>query len=145
MNAADIQTAIFGALASPLDSLLARAYTPTGQLTTDPAIYDHVPSAVDQNDAYPYVVVGDDTSIPFDTDTSQGSEATVTLHVWSRYRGRYEAKQIQRAIYDALHRSRLNVAELHTVEVFYDYAETILDPDGITRHGVIRFRFIVEE
>lgn len=145
MNAGAIQGAIYQALQSPLDPLLARAYTSGGALTDQPAIYDHVPQAVDSNSDYPYVVIGDDTSVPFDTDTSQGSEATVTLHVWSRFRGRSETKEIQRAIYDALHRQPIAVADRHTVDVFYEYAETTLDPDGITRHGVIRFRATVEE
>lgn len=145
MNAADIQTALFQALQSPLDGVLADLRAPSGSTLSQPAIYDHVPQTVDSDSDYPYVVIGDDTSIPFDTDTSQGTEATVTVHVWSRKRGRQEAKEIQRSIYDALHKQRIAIGDLHTVDVMWEYAETILDEDGITRHGVMRFRLTVEE
>ena len=42
----------------------------------------------------PYVVIGDDTSAQWDTDDTVGSENTLTLHVWSRYYGRAEVKDI---------------------------------------------------
>lgn len=145
MNALAIQTAMFTALQSPMDGLLADLVTPSGQVLQQPAIYDHVPHLVDSDENFPYVVVGDDTSVDFDTDDSQGTEATITLHVWSRFRGRSETKTIQKAIYGALHKQSIAIGDLHTVDVYWEYAETILDQDGITRHGVMRFRVTVEE
>ena len=49
-------------------------------------IYDHAP----QDATFPYVVIGDDTTIPFDTHSTVGGEHTITVHTWSRYRGRSE-------------------------------------------------------
>jgi hypothetical protein len=105
------------------------------------AVYDHVP----QNAVYPYVVIGDDTSIAWDTDDSLGSESTLTIHVWSRLRGRKETKLIQEQIYNALNRYELEITGLHTIDIISEFAETFLDADGITRHGVQRFRLITEE
>lgn len=105
-----------------------------------PAIYDHVP----QDAAFPYVVVGDTTALEWDTDTSTGHEHTVTLHAWSEYRGRKEVKQIQGELYNALHRHDLSITGEHTVTCEHEYAESLLDPDGITRHGVARFRVLTE-
>lgn len=103
-------------------------------------VYDDVP----RNAAFPYVVVGEDTHVPFDTDDSLGSESTVTIHVWSRYRGKKEAKQIQGEIYDALTRQELTVKDHDLITIEFEYSDVVLDPDAITRHGVQRFRAIVE-
>lgn len=104
-------------------------------------VYDHVP----QVSAYPYIVIGDDTSIPFDTDASVGSESTLTIHVWSQYRGRLEVKDILEQIYDKLNRADIAVSGCHLVECVAEFQETYLESDGLTRHGVIRFRLIVED
>ncbi len=103
-------------------------------------IYDRVP----QNSDYPYLVLGDDTSLPWDTDNTTGSENTLTLHVWSRYYGRKEVKDIMKAIYDCLHRKNIEVSGAHTVLCQHEFSESFLDPDGITTHGVIRFRIIID-
>lgn len=110
----------------------------SGQLSTP--VYDNVP----KNASFPYVVIGEDTHVPFDTDDSLGSESTVTIHVWSRYRGKKEAKQIQGEIYDALTRQELELDGYDLITIEFEYSDVLLDPDGITRHGVQRFRAIVE-
>lgn len=114
---------------------------------TKPAIYDNVPEAVDSGSdkVFPYVTIGDDTFLEWDTDNSVGKEATLTIHSWSRYRGRKEVKEIQGAIYDCLHLSNLNITGYYSVLMLSEYSETLVDPDGLTRHGVQRFRLIVEK
>ena len=102
--------------------------------------YDHVP----QESSFPYVVIGDDTSVPWDTDDSIGSETTCTVHIWSRSRGRKEVKEIMRTVYEALHRAEFAVIGGQLVECVAEFAESFVDPDGLTRHGVIRFRLIVD-
>ena len=67
MNQTAIQTAIYQALS-----------------TLSYPVYDDVP----QNAAFPYIVIGEDTSIPFDDDCNTGAESTITIHVWSIYSGR---------------------------------------------------------
>lgn len=102
--------------------------------------FDHVP----QTTEFPYIVIGDDTSIAWDTDTSIGSETTCTIHVWSRHRGRKECKEIMRTIYERLHRAEFPIVGGALVECKAELEESFLDPDGLTRHGVIRFRLIVD-
>lgn len=104
------------------------------------AVYDHVP----QNPTFPYVQIGDETAVPFDTHDSIGSEATITIHSWSRYRGKKETKQIQREIYNALHRHALSVSGVTTVDCQWEFADSFIDDDGLTRHGVQRFRVILD-
>lgn len=103
--------------------------------------YDEVPQVT----TYPYIVVGDDRSTPFDTDDSVGSETICTIHVWSQYRGRKEVKEIMRSIYHTLNRANLDITGGQLIECHAEFEESFLEPDGLTRRGVIRFRLIVEE
>jgi hypothetical protein len=124
MNQEGIQTAIY-------NQLVGIGYP----------VFDNVP----QDTGYPYIVIGDDTSVEWDTDDSIGSESTITIHAWSRYRGRKEVKEMLRAIYSALHRAEFSVEGGYLVECGAEFQETFLESDGLTRHGVIRFRLLVDE
>ncbi len=104
-------------------------------------VYDHAPQDV----MFPYVELGEIEAIPFDTDDSIGSETTVTIHSWSRYRGWKEIKEIQAKVYDALHRYNLPVSGAHLITVEFEIGRTFLDADGLTRHGVQEFRIITEK
>ena len=105
------------------------------------AVYDHVP----QDSSYPYVVIGDDTGLQWDTGSSVGTESTLTIHVWSRELGRKETKEIMNLVYEVLHLSNLPIEDMVSVLCHWEFSETFLDPDGITRHGVSRFRIIADE
>ncbi len=104
-------------------------------------IYDHVPQKTD----YPYVNIGEDTGVQWDTGTSHGVESTLTIHVWSRKRGRKQCKEIMQIIYNILHEGTLDIVGMKSVLCYWDFSETMLDPDGLTRHGVMRFRILAEE
>jgi len=104
-------------------------------------VWDHVP----QGSAFPYIVIGEDTSNQWDTDDSVGTDATCTIHVWSRERGKREVKLIMDAIYERLHRSEFAIVGGSLIECQGEFAESFLDPDGLTRHGVIRFRLTVDQ
>lgn len=140
-----IQKAIFDKLVAdaPLIALLAKSTVNK----TKPTIYDNVPQVADSGkDAdFPYVTIGEDTAFDWDTGTSVGKEATLTVHSWSRDRGRKEVKEIQGAIYDALHLANLVVTGYTTVFIISEFSETLSDPDGITRHGIQRFRLIIDK
>lgn len=140
MTPAALQTALYERLKNyaDLSALLADDVRPN---ISGSAVYDHVP----QDAVFPYVAIGDTTSAEWDTDTSLGSEATATIHVWSRERGRMEAKEIQRELYNALHRHALSITGATTVTCDWEFAETELDTDGLTRHGITRFRLLIEQ
>lgn len=139
-----IQIAVYDALTASADlaALLAEHVDRPGE----PAVYDDVPQVADtgRDDVFPFVTLGDDTINDWSTDTTSGGEATITLHVWSRANGRRECKQIQGAIYDALHRQELATPDHTFIGCDFDMAETLLDPDGQTRHGPIRFRLFLD-
>lgn len=102
-------------------------------------VYDDVPEGAN----YPYVIVGEHTSNNFGSKTLDGLEYTLTIHIWSQYRGRKEVKEIAEIIYDALHDSSLSVSGASLVNLRQEFETTLLDSDGITRHGVMRFRAVV--
>lgn len=125
MNAElDIQKAVFAKL---------------GTLTVP--VYDAVPD----NAKPPYVVIGDDTLAPFDTDGASGFEATISIHTWSTYRGRKEIKEMQGAIYDLLHRAQLTFSGYTFLGCDSELSESFIDADGVTRHGIQRFRIFIRE
>ena len=127
-----LQQAVYGALTgdAAVQALLG-----------NPArVFDHVP----QDSAFPYVVVGEATSGPFDTKTEDGLDQTLTIHSWSRYRGLKETKEIMAAVTGALDQQALAVSGHDLVLLRFTFGTTVLDPDGLTRHGVQRFRAVTQ-
>jgi hypothetical protein len=104
-------------------------------------VYDYVP----QGAAFPYVRIGNDTLVPFDTDEDFGDDITVMIHVYSQYRGSKEVQSIQKLIYNALNRSTLTVTGFHVLGVDQIYCDIIEEGDGLTRHGLQRFRVLMEK
>lgn len=93
---------------------------------------------------FPCVSIGDDTAKDFDTCTSDGQETTVTIHTWSQSQGRYEVKSLMSNVYRILHKSNLTISGQTLVLMRCEFSQTFLDPDGITFHGVQRFRTITQ-
>ena len=143
-----IQTALYDRLTDyePLTELLASARDLAGDPLVSPAVYDHVPQPQSgRGDAwFPYVVIGEDTHNEWDTDTSEGFDTELEIHAWSRQRGRTELKEIQQAIYAALHTFPIEIEGVDTVLCHHEFAQAVLDPDGKTRHGIQRFRLITD-
>lgn len=102
-------------------------------------VFDWAP----QGQATPYVTIGDDTSSDWSDKAVAGQEMTLTLHAWAESRGRKTVKQILSHIHDALHRHALVVPGFTLVSLDFEFSETFLDEDGVTYHGVIRFRALI--
>ncbi len=100
--------------------------------------------AVPPNQAYPYLVIGDATEVPWDLFGTLGNEITMTMHIWSRYAGFAEALNILAEINRVLNRAALVLTGYNTFVCIYEWSETLRDPDGITRHVPVRYRIIVE-
>jgi len=102
-------------------------------------IYDDVP----QNVTFPYVEIGDGQVIPDDTSSAdEGFSEFIDLHVWSRYRGKKEIKQIFGQIHAALHGVALSVTGRASALSWVRNVRQFLDPDGVTRHGVVTVEVI---
>ena len=125
----ELQKAIFTKLSGNVDGLDG----------VNIPVYDDVP----QQSNYPYVQIGEETSANNGTKTLDGIEHTLTMHIWSQYRGRREIKTIMKSVYDLLHNTAISVSGASLVNVRQEFSTTLSENDGITRHGVIRFRAVV--
>lgn len=102
-------------------------------------VFDDVPEGT----AYPYVIIGEETATNFGTKDKDANEHTLTIHVWSQYRGRKEIKNIMSQIYTILHNTDITVSGASLVNIRHEFEQTLLEADGITRHGVMRFRVVI--
>lgn len=111
-------------------------------------IYDDVPATVGALASdFPYVEIGETQAVADDTDTFAGTTddgivGYVTLHVWSRQRGKAETHAINQQIRTALHGTSLTVTGRESALAWIDSMLVMNDPDGVTRHGVITLRVV---
>ena len=124
-------------LAVALKSALSAALSPT-------PVYDAVPPSVDHSQPFCYVTLNDIQAIDWSTKTFDGQDFAVNLHVWSSYRGNKEVQEKFNAIHTALHNAALTVTGAAVVICRYEASQIFLDPDGLTRHGVQRFRIVLQ-
>jgi len=103
-------------------------------------VFDFVP----EGQPYPYVAIGQDTGTDDSTFTTVGQQVTTTLHTWSQYKGYSEVKAIHALILQTL-TVPLAVTGWTCAFLMVDMDHVIPDPDGITRHGVLRVRFVLSQ
>ena len=124
-----------------LQSSIYTALNNDSNLTTTlgASIFDEVP----EGSSTPYVTIGEDTAIDYSAGSSDGADVTINIDVWSEYKGSKEAKQIMDRIHDLLHNSNLSITGFNLVNLRFEFSDILRDPDGVTRHGVMRFRAII--
>ena len=106
-------------------------------------VFDDFPGA---DVAMPYVIMGEVSGRDWSDKFSAGQEVTSTLHVWSGYPGRKEAAEMMDKVLRALSSAALYLGqEFRAVYSGLDLSEIIIDIDGVSRHGVLRFRYLIEE
>ena len=89
--------------------------------------YDDPPDRPD----YPYLTYGDVRSTDTSSDAAPQSNHQISLHVWSRYRGRAEVLDLMRLIQTCVERD-----VPHTVLPLY--IDVVRAADGLTFHGLLR-------
>ena len=107
--------------------------------TLGATVYDYVPDS----SSFPYVKLGEETAIDNGTKTLQGNEHTLVIHSFSRYRGSKQIKEIMSRIYALLHESSLSVSGASLVNLRFEFSDVIKENDGLTSHGLQRFRAVV--
>lgn len=103
-------------------------------------VYDDVPKRAE----FPYLTFGQTTERDWSTATEPGHEHIVTLHVWSRGRGRREADEILALAGAALHDQPLTLEGFRLINLRHEFSDARRDPDGETFHGIARFRAVTE-
>jgi hypothetical protein len=94
------------------------------------------------NQEYPYATIGEFIAAPADTLLEQGADMEMTVHVWSREPGMQECQQLMAAARDALDRQRFQGGGFWWVDTVWQNGQTLREPDGLTRHGIMRFRVL---
>ena len=130
----EIQEAVYSALTGNVRMMAAV----TG-------VYDNPAQANDSGSGsvFPYLTIGQMTVQPFDDDTSTGYDAEFIVHAWARDGGYIATADIQRRVYDALHRRDLAAAGYQFLGCDLLSQDAEKDPDGVTVHGIQRFRVVV--
>lgn len=130
--AAELQKAIFAALTgdAALLSLLGGA-----------KVFDAAPADA----AFPYITFGRTTAFDWSTGTETGSEQLLSLHVWSKARGRKQALAIMERCRSMLHDQALELTGHHLVNLRLEFAEVRQDDDLALQRGVMRFRAVTEQ
>lgn len=100
-------------------------------------VYDEVP----QNTPPAFIVTGDLNMNEYDGDDFTGFDGTIQIDTFTTYRGKKQCADIMSGIYDALHRSELTITGYTWLGIDCEYSDIIRESDGLTRHGVQRFRF----
>jgi hypothetical protein len=103
------------------------------------AVYDE-PS---ENQAFPYVTIGESSTINDGTKLDHGDDHYETIHVWSRAKGFKECKNMMSAVIAAISGASFSEAGYTIRFIEIDTVNTFRDPDGLTRHGVVRAKLKV--
>lgn len=106
-------------------------------------VYDGV---AEEGVPYPYVVMGEFTSIADRTLERKGYEITATLHVWSDYPGNAEGLEYVGYVDELLEDTVPELpgdSEYYCFQSIKELQETIRE--GLLRHFPIRYRLSIQE
>lgn len=148
---AHLQAAIFSCLESNIElmDIVTGIYdeVPQGRVTLNSDFDIDLESdySLENDTLFPFVVVGDDSARDWSTKTNSGQEIDCTIHTWSRYQGYGELKQINSMVIESISESDLILDGFEVVHRNLDMEQVFRDSDGRTRHGVLRFRFLIQQ
>lgn len=103
-------------------------------------VFDRVPADA----GFPRITFGEMQTIDDDGDCVPACEVIATLDVWSRAVGSLEAKDLCWAVRRALDDAPLDLGDHALVSLDCDGSRIFTDPDGLTTHGVVTFRALIE-
>jgi len=106
-------------------------------------VYDRAPGSA----TFPFAHLGPTLGgTEVETQSGEGWETVVTLEVWSRYApGRKEAADALAAIHAALQNVDLSLSGGFAVVMLRLIDSRIMDEDdGVTTHGVARYRIVTD-
>jgi len=124
-----------------VNEIFAAIYT---KLNTDLSVnvFDDVPQ---DKYNFPYVRIDPLVSNEADTDTETGFDSTVQIIAFSQYKGSKEIADLQTEIYNSLHRFAMpDTASFGISTIHQEFSTIALEPDGLTRESIQRFRIIFE-
>ncbi len=103
-------------------------------------LYDQAPV----NAKFPYLTFGRTAVYDWSTDTETGAEHLVTLHAWSKERGKSECQALIEMVRAALDDAALALDGHALIRLRAEYSEVRYEDDNDVHHGLIRFRALTE-
>jgi len=94
---------------------------------------------------FPFVELGEWSAVADDLSLSDGFEAVLQLHLWTRAGGQKAVHDLFKLVRQALHNKTLAAAGYGPVIVFVKSLVTMKEQDGITYHGVVHATFYAYE
>lgn len=104
-------------------------------------VFDFVPD----NQAYPFVQIGEAEATDWSSHTFNGFDVLLQFNVWHRpgSRGRAPVLDIQNDLYRILHDQPLGVPDVDQIVMRFQTATVLVDPDAVTYHGISRYRLLL--
>jgi hypothetical protein len=107
---------------------------------------DRIIDGPDEDTAFPFISFGPDDAVRDDAECIPGRRQTMQLDCWSRDQGKlWPCKRLVDAVVGALHEAEGDLSVGALVSLRVALAQTFLDSDGKTAHGVVQVTATVEE
>lgn len=103
-------------------------------------VFDDVPREA----PFPYITIGDIETRDWSTQTSRGHEHTVTVHLWSRYRGRKQVQDLIAEVDRILDGASPPLTGYRVVNLSTVFWTAQREPDGEVYRGTMRLRAVTE-
>lgn len=104
-------------------------------------VYDRAPASA----SFPYVTIGDEQVIDDGTTCADAWDVATDVHVWSRSSSgsKSELKTLVAQIVPLL-ATEIAVTGFRNVSGKLESSRTFRDPDGISEHAVLTFRYLLD-
>jgi hypothetical protein len=104
-----------------------------------------ISESLSNDDPFPKIWLEDGGADDWSNKDDNGLEAFVNLHVGSQKEGTKEIRGLMDKCHSALHNVDLVLANGQSVLCQFVRHDVVIDSDGITRHGIMRFKLLVSE
>lgn len=103
-------------------------------------LYDRAPA----NAVFPYLTFGRTSAYDWSTDTENGAEHLVTIHAWSKERGKSQCHVLLDVVRVELDDAALTLDGHALVRLGSEYSEIRYEDDHDVHHGLARFRALID-
>ena len=114
-------------------------------LNADPLLQSRIFQVLNQEQPYPKLWIEDSGAVDWSDNCQAGLNAEISVHIGSKYAGDKEINAYMQACHNRLHQQNLLLLETQCVLCQYAGHTVFFDPDGVTRHAVIRFSLLISE
>lgn len=101
---------------------------------------------VDEDSKFPIITIGDCVSSDYSTSSFDGEEVVQDVHIWSKYKGNKEVKELLSIATEVIFRDLRTLEGGFEIDLIKrDGIEVFTDIDPTVKHGVLRLRITIRE